>query len=229
ARRGDAVERDALQRLGPQIVGEDLAALAAGEVAAHGLAHHAQADETELVHRSSRRRELIAIFFSRLSDCEIGCTLRRFWHLCPGTSTLSAPSCRRIIRPLPGASWTGLMNRRLTSTCIVRRWLGLAVLGVAAGLGSCGGGGGGAPSGTPPAGSAPPLISGFTPASAAVGQSVTIQGLNFVAGATTVSFNNVVATGVSAAPTQVIVTVPAGATTGRIKVDTAGGSALSGS
>jgi hypothetical protein len=56
---GDAVDREALERLGPQIVGEDLAALPAGEVAAHRLAHHAQADKTELVHRSSRRRSLL--------------------------------------------------------------------------------------------------------------------------------------------------------------------------
>jgi len=123
------------------------------------------------------------------------------------------------------------MNGRLTSTRRVHLWLSLAALGLAAGLGSCsgGGGGGGAPSGTPPAGTAPPLISGFTPASAAVGQSVTIQGLNFVAGATTVSFNNVAATDVSAAPTQISVTVPAGATTGPIKVGTAGGSATTSS
>src|SRR5262245_48261415 len=118
------------------------------------------------------------------------------------------------------------MNGRLTSTRKVRRWLNLAVLGFAAGLGACGGGGGGggapsgAPSGTPPAGPAPPLISGFTPTAAAAGQSVSIQGLNFVAGATTVSFNNVAATDVSAAPTQISVTVPAGATTGRIRVAT---------
>src|SRR3954465_5149438 len=117
------------------------------------------------------------------------------------------------------ASYNKNMNRRLTSTRNVRRWLGLAVLGLVAGLGACSGGGGGggaAPSstpsaGTPPAGSAPPLISGFTPGSAAVGQSVTIEGLNFVAGATTVSFNNVAAAGISAAPTQISVTVPAGA------------------
>lgn len=127
------------------------------------------------------------------------------------------------------------MNRRLTSTRNVHRWLSLALLGLVAGLGACsggGGGGGGAPSGTPPAGTppagtAPPLISGFTPASAAVGQSVTIHGLNFVPGATSVSFNNVAAAGVSAAPTQISVTVPAGATTGRVRVATAGGSATS--
>jgi hypothetical protein len=124
------------------------------------------------------------------------------------------------------------MNGRLSSTRKVHRWLSLAVLCLAAGLGGCsgGGGGGGAPSGTPPGpGTAPPLISGFTPTSAAVGQSVTIEGLNFVAGGTTVTFNGVAATGVSAAPTQISVTVPAGATTGRIRVDTAGGSATSSS
>jgi hypothetical protein len=56
----DAVDRKAFQRVGPQVVGEDLAALLDGKVAAHGLAHHAQADESQLVHpllqdRSSRR------------------------------------------------------------------------------------------------------------------------------------------------------------------------------
>src|SRR5262245_54656236 len=55
AHRLDAVDHEALQRLGPQIVGENLAALPAGEVAAHGLAHHAQADETELVHHFARQ------------------------------------------------------------------------------------------------------------------------------------------------------------------------------
>jgi hypothetical protein len=58
---------------------------------------------------------------------------------------------------------------------------------------------------------------------------VTIEGLNFVAGGTTVTFNGVAATGVSAAPTQISVTVPAGATSGRIGVATAGGSATSSS
>jgi hypothetical protein len=114
----------------------------------------------------------------------------------------------------------------------VHRWLTLAVLYLATGLSACGGGGGGggaAPGGPPASGTAPPLISGFTPTSAAVGQSVTIEGLNFVAGQTTVNFNGVAATGVSAAPTQISVTVPAGATSGRINVATAGGSATSSS
>src|SRR5262245_25647573 len=110
------------------------------------------------------------------------------------------------------------MNGCLSSTRKAHGWLRLAVLCLAAGLGACGGGGGdgGAAPGTPPgpgtAGSAPPLISGFTPTAAAVGQSVTIEGLNFVAGGTTVTFNGVAAAGVSAAPTQISVTVPAGAT-----------------
>ena len=102
----------------------------------------------------------------------------------------------------------------------------------AAGLAACSGGGGGgdaAPAPAPGPGTAPPLLSGFTPTSAAVGQSVTIEGLNFVAGGTTVTFNGVAATGVSAAPTQISVTVPAGATSGRIRVATAGGSATSSS
>jgi hypothetical protein len=125
------------------------------------------------------------------------------------------------------------LRGRLSSTRKVQRWLSRAVLCLAAGLGACGGGGGGgggaAPGGSPAPGTAPPLISGFTPTSAAVGQSVTIEGLNFVAGQTTVNFNGVAATGVSAAPTQISVTVPAGATSGRISVGTAGGSATSSS
>jgi hypothetical protein len=124
------------------------------------------------------------------------------------------------------------MNGRLSSTRKVHRWLSLAVLCLAAGLGACGGdgGGGGAAPGSPPGpGTAPPLISGFTPTAAAAGQSVTIEGLNFVAGGTTVTFNGVAATGVSAAPTQISVTVPAGATSGRVRVATAGGSATSSS
>src|ERR1051325_4468280 len=67
-RRGDAVERETLQRRGPQIVGEDLAAVSPGKVAAHGLAHHAQADETELVHRSSRRRSLLQVGYHDLLE-----------------------------------------------------------------------------------------------------------------------------------------------------------------
>src|SRR6185503_16067635 len=98
------------------------------------------------------------------------------------------------------------MNGRLSSTRKVHRWLSLAVFCFAAGLAACSGGGGGgdaAPAPAPGPGTAPPLLSGFTPTSAAVGQSVTIEGLNFVAGGTTVTFNGVAATGVSAAPTQI--------------------------
>ena len=113
-----------------------------------------------------------------------------------------------------------------------RAWLSRLALVVATGLAACGGGGGdGGANGSnqpAPSGSSPPLLSGFTPTSAAVGQSVTIEGLNFVAGATTVSFNGVPAASVSAAPTQISVTVPAGATSGRISVGTSGGTATSG-
>ncbi|SRR5687767_12447825 len=66
------------------------------------------------------------------------------------------------------------LRGRLSSTRKVQRWLSRAVLCLAAGLGACGGGGGGgggaAPGGSPAPGTAPPLISGFTPTSAAVGQ-----------------------------------------------------------
>ncbi len=76
---------------------------------------------------------------------------------------------------------------------------------------------------------AAPTLTSFTPASGAVGTSVTITGTNFstTAASNTVSFNGVAATVTSATTTQLVVTVPAAATTGTISVTTAGGTATS--
>ena len=59
-----------------------------------------------------------------------------------------------------------------------------------------------------------PIITSFSPAAGAAGSSVTISGLNFspAAGSNTVYFGAVKATVVSASPTNLVVTVPAGAT-----------------
>jgi YD repeat-containing protein len=61
-----------------------------------------------------------------------------------------------------------------------------------------------------------PSISEFTPNSGAVGASVTIYGTAFSStpGLNTVKFNGVTATVVSASTTQIVTSVPAGATTG---------------
>src|SRR6476661_7365117 len=65
-----------------------------------------------------------------------------------------------------------------------------------------------------------PSITGFTPASGPVGTTVIITGLNFSATASSnaVTFNGVAATVTAATTTQLTVTVPAGATTGKISV-----------
>ncbi len=69
----------------------------------------------------------------------------------------------------------------------------------------------------------------FTPKSGPVGTQVTIYGTGFSPTATqnTVTFNGVAATVTSATATQLVVTVPAGATTGPITVTTPTGSATS--
>jgi hypothetical protein len=73
---------------------------------------------------------------------------------------------------------------------------------------------------------AAPTITSFTPTSGPVGTSVVITGTNLT-GATAVTFNNVSATFVVNSATQITATVPATATTGKIKVTTPGGSATS--
>jgi YD repeat-containing protein len=69
----------------------------------------------------------------------------------------------------------------------------------------------------------------FTPSSGSVGTAVTISGTGFgpTAADNTVTFNGSVATVVSASPTRLVATVPAGATTGPITVAAPGGSATS--
>lgn len=74
-------------------------------------------------------------------------------------------------------------------------------------------------------------IVGFDPVHGAAGTSVTISGTGFSSTASqdTVTFNGTTATVTSASSTQLIVTVPAGATTGPIKVVSPSGSATSSS
>ena len=74
----------------------------------------------------------------------------------------------------------------------------------------------------------PPTISSFTPTSALAGASVTITGTNF-SGSTAVSFNGTAAAFVVTSDTQIQTTVPAGATTGPLRVTAPGGSVTSGS
>ena len=77
--------------------------------------------------------------------------------------------------------------------------------------------------GSPP----PPAITGFSPSSGPVDSSVTITGSDFT-GATGVHFNEVSATTFNViSSTQIMATVPAGATTGPIKVTTPNGSTAS--
>ncbi|WP_276372187.1 IPT/TIG domain-containing protein [Chryseolinea sp. H1M3-3] len=74
-----------------------------------------------------------------------------------------------------------------------------------------------------------PVINSFTPASALPGVSVTISGNNFSTTATNnqVAFNGVVATISAATATQLVVSVPATATTGKITVKVNGQTATS--
>ena len=72
-----------------------------------------------------------------------------------------------------------------------------------------------------------PTITGFTPNHGKVGTVVTINGTNFLT-ARTVVFNTTTATQFTVnSVTRITATVPAGATTGRIKVTTSGGTATS--
>jgi hypothetical protein len=66
-----------------------------------------------------------------------------------------------------------------------------------------------------------PIITSFAPASGAIGATVTITGLNFrtVLSENTVKFNSVAATVTAATATQLTVTVPSGATTGKITLE----------
>ncbi len=74
-----------------------------------------------------------------------------------------------------------------------------------------------------------PTITSFNPAAAAVGATVTIDGTNFdpTAGNNTVKINGTTAAVTSSSATQVIITVPVGATSGKITVQNGGGIATS--
>src|SRR5207244_10572469 len=71
-----------------------------------------------------------------------------------------------------------------------------------------------------------PGINSFTPTSGPVETTVTITGRNLL-NATQVAFHGTPATIVSNSATQIVTTVPAGATTGRITVKTPKGTATS--
>jgi hypothetical protein len=71
-------------------------------------------------------------------------------------------------------------------------------------------------------GPSPPTITGFSPSAGPPGTAVTITGTN-LDGATKVTFNGTASTVTQDTATNVKVTVPNGATTGRIKVVTDGG------
>ncbi|HEX8551181.1 MAG TPA: S8 family serine peptidase [Abditibacteriaceae bacterium] len=71
-----------------------------------------------------------------------------------------------------------------------------------------------------------PAITNFTPAIGKAGTSVTVTGSNFT-GANSVTFNGVAAAIASNSGTSLVVTVPAGATTGRIAITTPAGTGTS--
>src|SRR6202034_105060 len=95
------------------------------------------------------------------------------------------------------------------------RCLGIA-LGATLGLSGCGSSGSGTSSSPPSA----PGITSLSPSSGAVGAAVTITGTNFgtAQGTSSVTFNGIAATPTSWNATSIVVTVPAGATTGNVVV-----------
>jgi hypothetical protein len=79
---------------------------------------------------------------------------------------------------------------------------------------------------TAPPGSRPPALTGFSPAAGPVGTTVTLTGADLDT-TTQVTFGGRVAAFTVTSPSQVIATVPAGATSGPIMVTTPGGTATS--
>jgi hypothetical protein len=96
------------------------------------------------------------------------------------------------------------------------RCLGIA-LGATLGLSGCGSSSSGTSNPPPPP---TPGITNLSPSSGAVGAAVTIAGTNFGAtqGTSSVTFNGMAATPTSWSATSLVVTVPAGATTGNVVV-----------
>lgn len=118
------------------------------------------------------------------------------------------------------------MKKTPSISCL---FLVLCVLTLSFGLLACGGSGSGGAVADP--GSSAPTITGISPAGANVGDTVTITGTGFstTAGDNTVNFNGITAIITSSTSTQIIVTVPAGATSGNITVTVGGLTATSAS
>jgi hypothetical protein len=119
---------------------------------------------------------------------------------------------------------------RLKSSC--RTWRRLAALALAAVVSACGGGGGGGGGGATVAPAvAPPAaltLASFSPASGGAGTAVTVVGTGFT-GLQSAKVGNVVAAFTIASDTQLQLTVPSGAQTGRIELSGLGRTVLSAS
>lgn len=116
------------------------------------------------------------------------------------------------------------------SAVVLRGCARSVALLVLAGLAACGGGGGGG-GGTTASNVAPPAastlaISGFTPPSGGAGATITVSGAGFT-GVQSARIGAVAATFSVASDTQIQLTVPAGAQSGRIELSAAGRSVLS--
>jgi hypothetical protein len=109
-------------------------------------------------------------------------------------------------------------------------WAAVTLMGLAA----CGGGGGGgdtqniapATGGTPNVAAPVPAVSGFTPATAAVGAQITVSGSN-LQGVTQVRMGSISATPANVSAASLQFTVPTGAATARIEVIAPGGASSS--
>ncbi|MDJ1501273.1 DUF7619 domain-containing protein [Xanthocytophaga agilis] len=74
-----------------------------------------------------------------------------------------------------------------------------------------------------------PVITAFAPEEAQVGEQILVTGMNFnpISNQNTVKINGMVVSIVSAAETQLVITVPTGVTIGKVSVATEGGTAIS--
>lgn len=105
----------------------------------------------------------------------------------------------------------------------MRAALWILALVTALGVSACGGGGGDSTSTPPPPSSSQtPDVTSIGPTAGPPGTTVTIQGVNFgsTASANVVKFNGVQANITSASSTKLVVTVPPGATTGKLTIET---------